>query len=369
MTHRTEVIQREGKSDIALTYDSVPLGTLIVYTFNARVHTRKQLRKLKHSISAFGFLNPILADENSVVIAGHGRLEAAKELGLDKVSIIRISGLSENEKIALRIADNRIAEDATWKSDLLVHELTILDDSGGVAALTLTGMDTVEFDTHLDLSPGSHEPDPLDQVPETIRDKPAVSKPGMLLILGRHKLFVGDATKAESYKVLLGDEVVHIVIIDPPYNVRARDIGGLGKTKHGNFVMASGDLSKTEFTGLLKTTCQYLVRFSKPGSIHYIFMDWRHQRELLDATQDVYTELKNVCVWVKNNGGMGTFYRSKHELVFVFKNGTAPHTNTFELGQNGRYRTNVWEYAGVNTFRAGRDDELAMHLAVLEVGL
>ena len=159
-----------------------------------------------------------------------------------------------------------------------------------------------------------------------------------------------------------------MVFTDPPYNVPIDGhAGGLGKIKHREFAVASGEMSVDEFKGFLQSAFERLVEHSVDGSIHYICMDWRHIPEILAAGEAVFDELKNLIVWAKDNGGMGTFYRSRNELIFAFKHGTAPHINTFELGQNGRYRTNVWQYRGVNAMRAGRMEELALHPTVKPV--
>lgn len=161
-----------------------------------------------------------------------------------------------------------------------------------------------------------------------------------------------------------------MVFIDPPYNVPIDGhVSGLGRTRHAEFVMASGEMTEAEFTAFLATVLKHLVAHTVDGAIHFVCIDWRHIFELLSAARGVYSETKNLCVWNKSNAGMGSLYRSKHELVFVFKSGRAPHINNVELGRHGRYRTNVWHYAGVNTFRAGRQDELALHPTVKPVAL
>jgi hypothetical protein len=161
-----------------------------------------------------------------------------------------------------------------------------------------------------------------------------------------------------------------MVFIDPPYNVPINGhVSGLGKVKHRDFAMASGEMSEARYVGFLGTCFGYLIGHSVNGSIHFICMDWRHSFELLSAARPIYSELKNLCVWNKDNGGMGSLYRSKHELVFVFKNGSATHINNVELGRHGRNRTNVWDYAGVNSLRDGRLEELAMHPTVKPVAL
>jgi len=166
----------------------------------------------------------------------------------------------------------------------------------------------------------------------------------------------------------MAGQAARMVFTDPPYNVPVNGhICGKGSIQHREFAMASGEMSKAQFTDFLKAAFENLVRHSVSGSIHYVCIDWRHIDEISKAGEDVYTELKNLIVWAKDNGGMGTFYRSRHELIFAFKNGSAPHINTFELGQHGRYRTNVWEYKGVHTRRAGRMEELALHPTVKPV--
>ena len=201
-------------------------------------------------------------------------------------------------------------------------------------------------------------------------DEPAVSQPGDLWLLGDHRILCGDATQADSYERLMAGERARMVFTDPPYNVPINGhVSGLGSVKHREFAMASGEMSSAEFTAFLRSVMEQLVAHSVDGSIHYHFMDWRHIGEMLAASAASYSEFKNLCVWAKDNGGMGAFYRSRHELAFVFKSGTAPHANNFGLGEKGRYRTNVWEYRGVNTRKTGRLDELALHPTVKPVAM
>jgi len=198
----------------------------------------------------------------------------------------------------------------------------------------------------------------------------AVSKPGDTWTLGQHRLLCGDARSADAVRSLVGGEPVDLVFTDPPYNVPIDGhVGGLGRTKHREFAFASGEMTRTQFTSFLTETLSNAARVSKDGAIAFVCMDWRHMRELLDAGDAAFGELKNLCVWNKTNGGMGSFYRSKHELVFVFKVGTATHTNSFGLGETGRYRTNVWDYPGISSLGAARADELAMHPTVKPVAL
>ena len=356
---------------------SWPIGTDIVagsalhpYARNARTHSRKQIKKIAASIERFGFVNPVLVDESNQIIAGHGRVAAAKMLGWHVVPVLRIEHLDGAEKRAYILADNRLAEEAGGDKEILAIELQSLIDLD--FSIELTGFDMVEIDFVLDEAAEAKEPDcdKDDIIPAVSPTGPSVSRPGDLFELGNHRLLCGDATLASSYETLLGTAKASLIFTDPPYNVPIDGhVSGLGKHRHREFAMASGEMTSEEFRHFLESVFTHLAAHSADGSIHYACMDWRHLGETLHAGESAYTELKNICVWVKSNGGMGTFYRSRHEFVLVFKNGAADHINNFELGQTGRYRTNVWEYAGVNSFGRDRDTELAMHPTVKPVAM
>jgi DNA modification methylase len=336
---------------------------------NARTHSKKQIRQLANSIAQFGFCNPVLVDDAKQIIAGHGRVEATKLLGIDAVPTVRLSHLSEAEKRAYVLADNKLAEKAGWDRELLAIELQGLIELD--VDIELTGFEMAEVDLILEeareASGDSSEPE--DAAPEP-SPGPAVSQAGDLWLLGSHRLLCGDARDQAAYDQLLAGAKAEFVFTDPPYNVAIDGhVCGLGRIHHRDFAMGCGEMSEAEFTAFLKTVFALLADNSVDGSIHQICMDWRHMGEMLEAGRTVYSELKNLCVWNKTNAGMGSFYRSKHELVFVWKSGTAAHLNNFELGQHGRHRSNVWDYPGVNTMRAGRLDELAMHPTVKPVAL
>ena len=337
---------------------------------NPRTHSKKQIRRIADSIEKFGFINPIITDDRGRIIAGYARAEAANLLALTKVPVIRVSHLSEAAVRAYALADNRLAELAGWDRELLateVQELAVLLPEIDLD-LSITGFEPAEIDS-LFLDFGSDRPDPADEIPD-LSNMPAVSRSGDLFVMGRHRLCVDDARVADSYVRLMRTETAASAFLDPPYNVRiAGHVGGRGRTKHREFTCASGEMTAEQFIAFLEQTLGLCAQHSVDGAIHYVCMDWRHLAELLAAGGAVYSELKNLCVWAKNNAGQGSFYRSQHELMFVFKHGTAPHLNTFELGQHGRTRSNVWHYAGVNTFRAGRMDELKMHPTVKPVAL
>ena len=267
------------------------------------------------------------------------------------------------------LADNKLAEKAGWDRETLALEFedlqVALAEDG--LDLTVTGFDPAEIDSIIaDFSDG--EGNPADEIPEL--EDAAVARTGDLYLLGHHRLVVGDARDPRVYETLMRSESATMAFLDPPYNVRIDGhAGGRGRIKHQEFAFASGEMTSDQFTQFLQESLAQCARHTVDGGITFVCMDWRHAHELWVAGEAVYDELKNICVWAKTTPGQGSFYRSQHELVFVFKRGKAPHLNTFELGQHGRTRSNVWTYAGVNTFRAGRMDELKMHPTVKPVSL
>jgi DNA modification methylase len=347
----------------------LPIEGLSAYPRNARTHTKSQIREIARSIERFGFTNPILIDQNKQIIAGHGRVAAARLLGMKRVPTLRIGHLTETEKRAYILAENRLAEKAGWDRDTLAIELQALIDSD--FEVELTGFSTAEID--LALGEASEKVDGALQPEDVIADMsdgPAVTQRGDIWVLGSHRLICADARDPASYGRLLQGRKAEFVFADPPYNVKIEgNVGGRGRFHHRNFAMASGEMSPLEYTDFLYACLSQAAAHSMDGSIHNVCSDWRHIGEMLAAGRKVYGELKNICVWCKTNAGMGSFYRSQHELVFIWKSGSAPHVNNFELGQFGRSRSNVWEYAGVNTFRPGRIEELAMHPTVKPVAL
>jgi len=350
--------------------ETLAITKLTAWANNARTHSRKQVRQIADSIKEFGFTNPVLIDDANTILAGHGRVEAARLLGLVEVPCVRLSHMSEEQKRAYVLADNKLAENAGWDEELLAAELgALLEIPDLDFDIGVTGFSIAEVDSLIGSAGGIEEDgDPADDAFADPVEVPKRCSPGDLWQLGPHRLLCADALDKQNVSILMAGETARMVFTDPPYNVKIDGhVGGLGKTKHREFAMASGEMSVDQFTVFLRSAFQNLVAHSLDGSIHFICMDWRHMREMLDASDGVYEELKNVITWVKDNGGMGTFYRSRHELIFAFKHGTAPHINTFELGQNGRYRTNVWQYRGVNTLKTGRMDELALHPTVKPV--
>jgi DNA modification methylase len=279
-----------------------------------------------------------------------------------------VSGLSDVEKRALALADNKIAANAGWHRKLLAEELGELAQLLPECNLDLeiTGFEAPEIDSLFsDLV--DPELDPADEVPPP--SKLAISKIGDLWELGHHKLLCGNAQSTADVRRVMGGKVATMVITDPPYNLPIKQVQGRGRIKHGNFPQGAGEMSSAQFIQFLRIVLSLAAKHSVNGAIHFVFMDWRHIHELHAAGSAVYSELKNVVVWVKTNAGQGSFYRSQHEFVLVYKSGESPHVNNIELGRYGRNRSNVWTYPGVNTFRAGRLDDLAVHPTVKPVAL
>jgi DNA modification methylase len=352
-----------------LSVEYIQPDDLKPYGRNARTHSRKQIRQIAASIRTFGFTNPILIDSQNLILAGHGRVEAAAHLAMAKVPCVRIETMTPEQKRAYVLADNKLALNAGWDQEILAIELQGLIDLD--FDLTVTGFSLAEADFVLDAAREGAVDTPAgpeDAIPPMTQD--TVTRMGDLWRLGRHRLICGDARNADDYDRLLAGETVDLIFTDPPYNVPIDGhVCGSGRIRHREFAMGVGEMSSSSFTAFLTETLGAAAKRCRDGAIAFVCMDWRHMSELLAAGHATFSELKNLCVWNKTNGGMGSFYRSKHELVFVFKVGTAPHVNSFGLGDTGRYRTNVWDYPGISSMGAGRTEELAMHPTVKPTAL
>jgi DNA modification methylase len=357
----------KGSKEHIHQVDYVDINALEPYANNAKKHPQKQVHQIAASIQRFGFLNPIIVDDKFEIIAGHGRWEAAKLIGLKKVPVIKVENLTPAEIKAYRLADNQLTMNTGYDETLLKIEIKELINLDPEFELELIGFETAEIDL-LVTDAAQDEPvdnDPANDVPP-VDETAIITKPGDIWILDDHRLICGDSRVSQTYKALMLSEVAHMCFTDPPYNVKIDGhVCGAGKIKHDEFAMASGEMSEDEFISFLMAVFALMAEFSRDGSLHYVCMDWRHLYELLCAGRQKFNSLKNLCVWNKDNAGMGSFYRSKHEFVAVFKNGTASHLNTIELGKHGRYRTNVWDYRGVNSF--GNQDDLKMHPTVKPV--
>jgi DNA modification methylase len=346
------------EAPLAVSYRTV--GSLVPAPGNSRVHSKSQLDQIAASIREFGFTNPILIDPDGGIIAGHGRLLAAKALGLSEVPTIVLGGLSEAQKRALRIADNKIALNAGWDLDLLRVELS--DLSVGFD-LSLTGFSTGELDVLL-----NGTPDPDDEIIPAVSTTPR-TRPGDIWIAGEHRIGCGDARDLAFVQAVMGpDTRADAAFMDPPYNVRINGHAN-AKGRHREFGMASGEMDDEAFRAFLSDTLSPSVAVSRDGAVHFICMDWRHLDDVSAVGKRLYGDLLNLCVWNKSNAGMGSLYRSKHEFVFVYRVGNAPHFNAVELGKHGRNRTNVWDYASVNSMAGSRREDLALHPTVKPTAL
>jgi DNA modification methylase len=359
---------RSFKPNLRIEYR--PLGEIRPNPRNPRKHSSRQIKKLARIISKLGFNVPLVIDRHGNLLAGHARYEACVKLGFTEAPTICLEHLNDNEALAFVLADNRLAELSEWDDKILAEHLKdlslVLDFD-----LELSGFEMGEIDLRIEgakpeLTAGE---DPADELPAVGLK---ITQTGDLWILGSHRILCGNSLEASAYTLLCGKSRAAMVFADPPYNVRIEgNVSGLGAVRHHNFIMASGEMDPLEFTAFLSRTFKLLAQYSSDGSIHFICMDWRHMAELLSAGREAYDELKNVCVWVKNNGGMGSFYRSRHELVFVFKHGSAAHRNNVQLGQFGRNRTNVWEYPCISPFNNSGEEGnlLAIHPTVKPVAM
>lgn len=334
---------------------------------NARTHSKKQIQKLANGFKKFGCVVPPVVNTNNTILAGHGRYEAAKLLGLEKIPVIYADHLSEEEARAFMLADNKLAEESEWDMDMLKINLGELVDSA--FDIDSTGFETPEIDNILfnfEIEKETKQ-DKIDELPDDSKI-PSIFKPGDLYRLGNHYVYCGDSLKVESFEILLKGLKANMGFSDFPYNVKIN--GHVCESgKHEEFAMASGEMSDAEFTEFLKKAMQNLVNNSTAGSITFGCMDWRHSKNILDASSGLYSELKNICIWDKGTGSMGSLYRSQHEFIFVFKNGTEPHINNVELGKHGRYRTNVWKYPGVRASNPQSLQDLKLHPTVKPVSM
>ncbi|MBC7671491.1 MAG: ParB N-terminal domain-containing protein [Polaromonas sp.] len=360
------VISPVNGGQAAATYQLLPPGELRPARRNARTHSEAQVAAIVESLRAFGAINPVVVDRQKRIVAGHARWEAAKRLGLDAVPVLLVEHLGEDELRLYAIADNRLAERAGWDESILAIEFSELEIACPELSLSLSGFDLPRIEW---LCAGATQEKWTDLDKEVeVPARAPVTLPGDLWLLGeQHRLLCGDSSSQSDVRRVMGDDLASVVATDPPYNLPAKDYSGKGKNKHADFAMGAGEMSRDAFTAFLASAVGAALPSLKPGALLYAFMDWKHVRELIAAGDANGLELLNICVWDKGKGGMGAFYRSAHELICLFKHGTAPHKNRVQLGRHGRDRTNIWRYAGMNSFGGGRDRALAMHATVKPV--
>ena len=330
---------------------------------NARTHPKRQVEQIAASIRAFGFANPILIDAEGRIIAGHGRLLAAKAVGMAEVPTIVLPHLSEAQQRALRIADNKIALGAGWDLDLLKLELGELAVIDVDLDLSLTGFSSGEIDVILK-GPADPEDEVIPAVPVTPR-----TRPGDIWILGEHRVGCGDGRDLAFLQAVVGDgAAVDAAFLDPPYNVRINGHAN-ARGRHREFAMASGEMEQARSGAFSPTRSAPAPGSRATARCTSSASTGGTQDDVATVGRSIYGELLNLCVWNKSNAGMGSLYRSKHELVFVYRVGKAPHFNAVELGRHGRNRTNVWDYASVNSMAGSRREDLALHPTVKPTAL
>ena len=330
------------------------LGNLRLKEDDIRKFSKQEISITTKVVDRFGIPSPIIVDNKNEIVLGANLYLAAKNLNAKTVPTVQLKDLSEKEIKMYSVAMNKIL--TMGEIDLESIKIDIKDwifDENFTITPEELGLGTIEVDSILFELSGFSASDAEEQnetkaEEAVLSDIPKIVKPGDLIQLGQHRLFCGDSMKAESYTKLLGEEKADIIITDPPYNVKIQ--GHVTKKKnHPEFAQASGEMKPEDFINFLNTVTKNLKNFSKSGSIHYLFMDWKHLFELQIATKDVYEKLLNICVWDKGKGGMGSFYRSQHEFCLVYQNGTGSHKNNIQLGKNGRNRSNIWQYPGINS--------------------
>ncbi len=348
-----------------LKIETVNVEQLKPYKNNAKIHNPGQISQIAESIQQFGFVNPILIDENDEIIAGHGRFEAAKVLNLPQVPVIRIGHLTNVQKRKLRIADNRISENGGgWDADLLNIEIGELCELEDIADITITGFNDIEIDQILTEPRTKSEVKKLDAVPY-VADDEIITVPGDIWEFdGGHRIICGDSTDRDTFAKLLGNKRVNLVLQDPPFNIKIKGfVSGNGSVKHPDFAMAAGEMSDSEYTEFLGKNFALCSEFANDNAMIFNFIDWRNVMPMLTACKQNFARYINLCVWVKNKAGMGTPYRSQHELCTVFLNKDGKVPDHIQLGKYGRNRSNVWHYYGCNSYGPHRND-LKMHPTV-----
>lgn len=348
-------------ADLRLFIKYVPPSDLKPPRRALRKYSKRAMARMKRAISEFGFLVPIAADSRGRIIVGYRRWLAARDVGLKLVPVIEVSHLTEEQLRMFTILDNKLCEDGEWDLNELRIEFAELEALCDQFDLNIedTGFSTAEIDNQWLAATGEKQEQAEDDIPEVLCI--AVTRPGDVWQMGSHRLICGNSLNEQTFERLLGRERAEMVFSDAPYNLSAKTISGKGKHQHGDFAMASGEMAAPEFTRFLTTSFDLLAKFSIDGAIQFQCMDWRHMREMLDAGYSAYSELKQLVLWKKHSAGMGSFYRSQHELIFVWKSGNAAHVNNFGLGETGRHRSNVWDYRGNAGFHRERNDELASH--------
>jgi DNA modification methylase len=349
----------------AFDWQTFAIERIKPYAAQARVHNKRQIKKIKKLIRHYGQVIPILIDREGVIVDGHAVWQAMRELGSGEIAAIVVANRTEPEIKALRLALNRIPRDAAWENERLRDELEQLVNLS--FDLELTGFDAVEIDQLFEVDvPKLNIAEEGEQLP--IPHGPAITAVGDIWACGCHHIGCGDAHDQAFVDKISKGLRAQMCFIDPPYNVPiAGFASGKGRARHREFVKAVGELNTDQFIAFLAESLAVLRQSACDGALIFACMDWRHVYELLAAGRQCDLELINICIWAKPNAGMGSLYRSQHELVCVFRAGSTRHTNNVELGRHGRNRSNLWTYRGLNSFGANREELLASHPTVKPV--
>jgi DNA modification methylase len=350
-----------------LTFVDVPIEKIRIAEQRVRKPSNRQVSRVKRSIETFGVCRFPLLDQSFLMIDGHAIVEAARQLGLNSLRCIILQDCTELERRALSIALNRLQERGEWDEQVLRLEYQYLLESN--FDLTLTGFEISEIDRVLvldDIAPD--EADPVDRVGELPAfDGAAVSRPGDIWELGSHKAMCGNARSPDDLAAVTGDQIISAVFTDPPYNVPVNGHVRAVTGKFEEFAEGSGEMSGAEYEAFSTTTAENMAKALKQGGILFLCIDWRHVDVQMRVLRGLGLELINFCVWGKDKPGMGSLYRSQHEIVLVAKRPGAPHRNNVQLGAHGRNRSNLWRYAGATGGRKSEEDDFSLHPTVKPV--
>ena len=352
--------------DGSRNFKMIKIDEVVIPENLSKKHPKKQIKKLVRAIIKFGYANPIIITDDMVLISGYGRILAAQELGMTEIPAVVLSNVTETDANALRLLDNRLAEDSEWDFSVLkseIEKLLKLDFELEDVGFEPLDYDKLLYEEQEEKTTHEKEQDDASWLDANI---PAIVKFGDLYRLGDHFVFCGDSRDERSYEIVMQSETAQIVVTDPPYNCKIN--GFVCNTNHKEFAMASGEMSNEQFAGFLNTILKNLHNFSSDGSLHYIFIDWRGINTLLTEGLKTYSELLNILVWNKGVGGQGALYRSQHELIPVFKK-KGKHQNNIKLGKYGRYRTNILDYPGVRATNPASLELLKLHPTVKSVPL
>lgn len=338
---------------------------------NARHHPMRQLRKMVRSFEAFGFTSPVIIDEAMTVLCGNLRVSAALSMGMKMIPTVMLTDLTEAEKKALALADNRIGQDGSWDRSKLRSEFEVLSELG--YTLEFTGFDTIEIESCLSIDTVPAAVDTDDDVVDLDDTQAPVSRLGDLWHIGEHRIYCGDARDPKSYELLVGTAKAALIFVDPPYNIRIpNNVSGHGRVKHSNFLMGCSEESDPVFAEtILIPALRLMGSHAAPGAIAFVCCDWRHVSLFEAACAEAFHEVKSLIVWAKTNASNSAFYRPQYELIWAWQAQPGPLVNNFQMGRKGaglgvpgRNRSNLWTYAGANVFRRGRLEDLADHATV-----